>query len=125
MVTSRILGRCVQIAQRLDRHRGLRCNHISFVVQNRTILGYGQNRPESPVIGSGYRSRHSETEAWRRSRRLLTRDPFDVVNLRLGPVGQLMIAAPCHRCQQFLAARSCRTVHFTTEGGRWARLDLG
>ncbi len=120
----RTLRDCLQLARACWRDKkhpeyGVGYYHFSFIVQKNKILGHGYNRSAHPLPQLGYPARgkrHSETEAFRRLKSLIDfRQPYEVVNIRLGLAGELRLAQPCDVCHNVLLFAGCQAVYFSTE----------
>lgn len=101
--------------------------HYTFVIQNNQIVDWTTNSKRPLPIHYGYSKdkdhffrpkAHSEIEAYRKARGLLTKaEPFCVVNIRINKHGQLRNSKPCPCCQELLLQLGCHCCYYTNNKG--------
>ena len=120
-----MLKQCVhQSYEKLHSHTEV-YKHFSFLIQRNTILSSGTNRRVSHNVMYPRQTYHSEYVAYRRGyRRLATRAPWYLINVRIGNDLNVHLSKPCIVCQRFLTAVDCRHVIYTIDERTSACLRL-
>jgi len=90
--------------------------HFSFIIQRNTVLAVGSNcRVEHDCIYP-LRTYHSEYVAWKRgARRIDTRKPWYIINVRIGRDMAIHLSKPCTICQHLLKSVGCSRVVYTID----------
>jgi len=97
--------------------------HFSFIIQNHKILEWGTNRRSSPLTFLGFPSHskmHSEVDACYKAKGIMSKDDFEVVNIRLSKKNNIKESQPCKCCYAFLKHLGCKKIWFTTTTGNFA-----
>lgn len=111
-----MLKQCIHNSyEKLDSH-GEVYKHFSYVIQRNTILSAGTNCRVSHKVMYPRQTFHSEYVAWRRGhRRIDSRKPWYMVNVRIGNDLSVRLSKPCAICQNFLTSVGCKEVIYTVD----------
>lgn len=106
---------------RLVNNPNQRFFHWTFVISGNKLVGVGRNRRgENQFKNFGYletANLHSEQDAYWRTKGLLTKKQFQVLNIRLNKQGNLMLSKPCPCCFRFLTFFGCEQFYYSTKNG--------
>lgn len=124
MSTQSNLGLCYKIAKDdFTKHTADTFRHWSFVFQRGQLIEWGRNKLNDPVglERYGYKcdrhSLHAEAVAMRKAFGCIDRrDPWTMVNIRLGAAKELRMASPCSICRSFMVACGCTACYFSIDG---------
>jgi len=121
-----LLRECLRIAREKNDDHPEKYRHSTFVVQSNKIVEWGINRSGDPLTSRGYPKYgkvHSENDAYRKAKGLLSDKSWEAVNVRLSKSGELRQALPCPCCIAYLVDLGCKSVWATTPHG-WAKVAL-
>jgi len=124
----KLLIKCLSIATKNNcNHPESDCyHHFSFIVQKNKIVAWGTNRRSSPLTFLGYPSyskMHSEIDAYYKSKGIMDKSDFEVVNIRLTKSNNVKESTPCKCCYAFLKHLGCSRIWFTTSIGNFAIIN--
>ncbi len=120
-----MLKQCVhQSYEKLSSHTEV-YKHFSFLIQRNTILSIGTNRRVSHDVMYPRQTYHSEYVAWTRGhRRINSRKPWYLINVRIGNDMSVRMSKPCAICENFLTSVGCKEVIYTIDERTSACLKL-
>lgn len=120
-----MLKQCIhQSYEKVSSHAEV-YKHYSYVIQRNQILGIGTNCKISHDTIYPRQTYHSEYVAWRRGhRRIDSRKPWYMVNIRIGNDMAIRMSKPCKVCENFLCSVGCRQVIYTIDERTTACLKL-
>lgn len=119
-MNNQILFTCLVIARHyLPKHsRKNGYKHYSFVIQKNALMEWATNKSGPPLKMLGYEEfqmLHSETQAYKKAKGLLHKEPFEVINIRLNSKGEMKISKPCSCCIAFLKSVGCKKIWFSAD----------
>lgn len=99
--------------------------HFTFIVKDNQIITWATNNAHTPPKHYGYGSRikgaipktHSEIRAYRRSRRILGRQSFQIINIRLNRSNQMRLSKPCCCCNNIMREMGCTKFYYSSPVG--------
>ncbi len=124
-----IIEEAVKIAKKKlkDHPEFLHFPHYSFIIQGNKLVEWATNNRGVPPIHYGYNQKtldktfvpklHSEVWAYKRARGLLTKAPFEIINIRLNRYGEIRLSKPCKCCYGLLTALGCKRFYFSSANG--------
>ena len=96
------------------------------MVEDNKLIEWGMNDRNGRVAKyfgySPHSGIHSEINAYRRARGLISGEHFDIVNIRLNKEGKMKMSAPCSICYNWLKSVGCQKIYFSTEMGDFAKI---
>lgn len=122
-----LLEQAKQIAYKnLDNHPEYKhYAHFTFVVQNNQIVEWATNNAHTPPKHFGYGARikgakpktHSEIMAYKRARRIIGNQSFQIINVRLNRSYEMRLSKPCVCCHNIMKAMGCTKFYYSSEVG--------
>ncbi len=99
--------------------------HFTFIVKNNQIVEWATNTSHTPPKHYGYASRikgaipktHSEINAYKKARRILGKQSFSIINVRLNRSRQMRLSKPCNCCHNIMVAMGCKKFYYSSEVG--------
>lgn len=99
--------------------------HYTFVVKDNQIVEWATNTAQAPPKHYGYGARikgaipktHSEINAYIKSRRIIGKQSFQIINIRLNKSRKMRLSKPCVCCHDIMVAMGCTKFYYSSEIG--------
>jgi deoxycytidylate deaminase len=117
----RVIKRAIDIAYSLNVHSG-KSKHFSFIVRKNSIVSVGWNKilkthPIANKYNYPYNKIHSELDSIINFDGDLSKNKYEMLNIRIGMDGRMKMSRPCKNCRALLNDYGLNNVTYSNEIG--------